>query len=365
MDKKKILIAAYSLDFGGIETSLVNLLKNLDYEKYEVMLVLEKKEGVFLGDIPNNIGIREYRVSESKNVFVRKFINFFKQLRWKFLNNNRYDSSICYATYSKPCSFLARTSSKNPILFVHSNYYQIYGKDENLTRKFFDGVKINEFRSIVFVSNESRNDLIRIYDIADKSFVINNLIDYKRIEKLSKVKIDLPSFSGKVFLFVGRLEESSKKVSRILEVARLCKKQSLGIQFWIVGDGPDRSEYLKFQKKYKLDNVIFFGAQKNPYPYIKRCNYLILTSSYEGFPVVYNEAIALGKYILTTVNVSDDYVCIPDRFGIVADNDISDIFDKLLYLYYNDIQLKEIIDFEKLNKRRIKKIEEILERRND
>ena len=43
--KKKILIASYNLDFGGIETSLINLLKNMDLEKYDVTLVLEEIKG--------------------------------------------------------------------------------------------------------------------------------------------------------------------------------------------------------------------------------------------------------------------------------------------------------------------------------
>ena len=33
---KKILITGYNLDIGGIETSLINLLKNLDTQKYDI-----------------------------------------------------------------------------------------------------------------------------------------------------------------------------------------------------------------------------------------------------------------------------------------------------------------------------------------
>ena len=45
--KKNILIASYILDFGGIETSLINLLKNINFDKYKVTLVLEKKKVSF------------------------------------------------------------------------------------------------------------------------------------------------------------------------------------------------------------------------------------------------------------------------------------------------------------------------------
>ena len=44
---KKILFSAYSLDVGGIETALVTLLKYL-VKDYDITLVLEKKQGIFL-----------------------------------------------------------------------------------------------------------------------------------------------------------------------------------------------------------------------------------------------------------------------------------------------------------------------------
>ena len=88
---KKILIASYNLDFGGIETSLINLLKNFDLNKYNITLVLEKKEGVFLNDVPSGIKIKEYKVSDNKNIFIRKFINLLKRIKWLLFNYKRYD----------------------------------------------------------------------------------------------------------------------------------------------------------------------------------------------------------------------------------------------------------------------------------
>ena len=364
MSKKKILIAAYNLDIGGIEISLINLLKNINYEKYDITLVLEKKKGVFLDEVPKQIKIKEYKVSQNKILFIRKFINFCKQLNWKFHYKNYYDCAISYATYSKPCSFLARMSSKNSILFVHSNYCQVY-RDKILVKNFFDGIMLNKFKSIIFVSNESKKDLCDIYKIANKSFVINNLIDYNKIIKLSKVNINLDLRYSKNFVFVGRLDESSKKVSRIIEVAKKCKDKKMDVGFWIVGDGPDLELYRNMKDKYKLGNVIFYGKQKNPYPYIKNADYLILTSSYEGFPVVYNEAIILGKPILTTIDVSDDFISIPNRFGIIAKHNVDDIFGKVVYLLNSKFTIKEKVNFKNINNSRIKKIEEMMEYKND
>lgn len=359
---KKILIASYNLDFGGIEASLVNLLKNMDLNKYKVTLVLERIEGAFLKDLPNGVILKEYKVSTSKNIIIRKFINLFKRIKWILFNYKKYNASICYATYSGPCGFVARTSSKNKILYIHSNYYQAYDKDINKVKEFFDTRNIEKYNHIIFVSNESKKDLCKIYPrIENKSVTINNIIDYERILKLSEKKIDIKRTTKKIFLFVGRLDESSKRLTLLLDVAKRCKEEKIKALFWIVGSGPDEKMYKDIAKNEKLDNVMFFGSKKNPYPYIKACDYLILTSRYEGFPVVYNEAIILEKPIITTIDVSDDYVSIPNRFGYVVNEE--NIFDKVKELSIVKEKTKEKVDYESLNKKRMELIENIMENR--
>ena len=66
---KKILFAAYSLDVGGIETALINLVKELK-DDYKITIVLEKKQGIFINDLPDNVDVIEYSISENKNVFL-------------------------------------------------------------------------------------------------------------------------------------------------------------------------------------------------------------------------------------------------------------------------------------------------------
>lgn len=357
---KKVLISSFNLDFGGIEKSLITLLKNFNYEKYKITLVLEEKKGIFLNDVPNNVVIKEYKVSKNKNVLVRKFINLIKEIKWIIFNYKKYDCSISFATYSRPCSFIARTSSNNKILYVHSNYYQMYNEDKILTKNFFDNLGINNFNHIIFVSNESRYDLAKIYkDISNKFITINNLIDYENILKLSNEKIDIKNDYNKICLFVGRLDESSKKIFKLLDIALNCKKDNLKVKFWIVGSGPDEEKYKKFTKEKKIDNVVFFGAKKNPYSYMKMCDYLILTSKYEGFPVVYNEAVILNKKIITTIDVSDDFITIPNRFGYILDKD--NMYNDFKKIIEKDDLKMEKVDFEKLNQKRLDKIERLID----
>ena len=95
---KKILFSAYSLDVGGIETALVTLLKYL-VKDFDITLVLEKKQGIFLEDLSKEIKVITYTPSSIKFGIIRKAINFVKQSIFSRFCNLQYASFIC----SKSC----------------------------------------------------------------------------------------------------------------------------------------------------------------------------------------------------------------------------------------------------------------------
>lgn len=352
--KKKLLFCSYSLDIGGIENALINLLNNMDYSKYDITLILEKKQGVFLDKLNSNVKVKEYRVSDNKNVFIRKIYNFIKRKIWILKNKNKYDFSCCYATYSLPCNMLAYYGSKNNSFYVHSNYKYIYGEKE--LRNFFDRRRVDRFKHIIFVANEAMNDLIEFYpNIKDKSVVINNLIDYEKVIKLSKEKVELDKKTKYLFVFIGRLEEHSKKLSRMINVV----KRLTDVSLLIVGDGPERDMYEGMISD--CSRITMVGAKKNPYPYMKLADYVVLSSDYEGFPVVYSEAIVLNKKIISTIDVSDDFISIPNRFGYIVSKDENKMYNEIKDILESDDLKYENVNFGKINSYKIRKIEDLID----
>lgn len=356
MKKLKLIISSAHLDYGGIEKSLLNLLNSLDLNKFDITLVLEEKKGVFLNKLNKNIKVIEYIPSENKNIILRKLTNLKNRFIWYLKNHNRFDVSICYATYSMSSNFIARTSSKNRIMWIHSNYCQSFEYDEQKIKDFYDIRYLNKYKRFVFVSNESRNDLIKYYPfIKEKSIVINNIIDIEEILNNSKLNINLKLNHKYNGIFIGRIEEKVKKVSRVIELAKYCQDNKKDIGFIIVGDGPDLLNLKLKCDEYKLKNVIFTGSQSNPYPYLEKADFLILTSKYEGFPVVYNEAIILNKPILTTIDVSDDEISINNNYGIIVKP------KALVQNIDNILNFKnKNIDFKEINNNRIAKIEKLI-----
>lgn len=351
---KKLLFCSYDFNIGGIETALINLLNNLDYNKYDVTLILEKKEGVLLDRVNKSVKILEYKVSTNSNVIIRKIKNFSKRVFWIFKNYHKYDFSCCFATYSMPCNVLGYYGSSNNCFFIHSNYTNIYHNEKEL-RNFFDIRKINRFRKVVFVTEESRNDLIKYYPILkESSIVISSLINHNDILKLSKEKIDMKKGKNKLFVFVGRLEEASKKITRLINVV----KKLDNVDLWIVGGGDDYNLYYDMVKN--ASNIKLLGPKKNPYPYMLKADYIILTSDYEGFSLVYSEALVLNKKIITTIDVSDEYISM-NKYAHIVSKDEDKMVEEIRKILKNDNLNYTPVDFDEINKMKVKKLEDIIE----
>ena len=311
---KKLIFFSKHLGIGGLEKSLLNLLNSLNFDRYQVTLVLEEKQGEFLKVLDGRVRVEEYRLSACPFVPLRKLINFTKRWLWVHKNRNQYDFSCSYCTYSVIGSRLSQAASANSCLYVHNDYANIY-LDEEEFKSFFRQLKVESFHSVVFVSNESRERFNRILPvIAEKTLVINNLINTEEIKMLAMEGCDFVRRPGEmVFAFVGRLSEPHKRLSRLLHAFALAIKQRQNIRLMMVGDGPDRPLCQKLVNDLGLcEHVVMTGASTNPYKYLSRADCLVLSSDYEGFPVVYYEALVLGKGIITTIPVSDEQINITD-----------------------------------------------------
>lgn len=356
---KNILFSAYSLDVGGIETALITLLKYL-VKDYNITLVLEKKQGIFLKDLPKEIKIITYTPSNIKFTPVRKIINYIKRIKFSIKYKNKFDFSADFATYSLPASFVARTASKNTAIWIHNNYMNFYDNDTVKYRKFFQSLKIEDFNKIVFVSELDKNVFkAQFPDLNNKTIVCNNLIDYEKIQNMSKEKIDLEKENIPTFINVGRHDEKQKKISRILSATEKLNKQGYKFRVLLVGKGSSTKKYEQEVKNKKLDNIIILGAKKNPYPYFKISDCFILSSQFEGYPVVFVESQILGLPILTT-DTSDSKKDIDGKYGMVVDNSEKGIYKGMKKVLEKGIETLKF-DPEKYNKDIANKVRKIID----
>lgn len=358
---KKVMFFCTSMQMGGMEKALVNLLNEL-VNCYDVTLVLECKSGVLLKHLNKKIKISEYRPSKYKNFLMRKADNGLKRLIWSIKNKNKYDFSCNYATYSLLGSRLAQIASKNSSLYVHNNYYDMYNFDEVKIKMFFESHKAVKFQKIIFVSSESKKGISKVLpNLKNKFIVINNLIDNDTILKESEIIPPKFEFQKNKtnFLYVGRLDDVQKNLQLMIQSFSLAIKQKKDLMLYFLGDGPYKEEIVKLIKKNKLTkNIILLGQKENPYYYIKKCDCLLLTSRYEGFPVTYCEALILNQKVLTTIPVSDSYIDVRNYFTIVSE-DINEIANEILKIGKEKKNYN--IDYKSINDGNLKEIKRLIE----
>lgn len=372
---KKILFAAHSLGLGGIETALITLLEELAKKQYEITLVLEKKEGIFLDTLNPKIKVIEYCPSNHKIVVIRKIINMCKQLKFKLKYKNIFDFAAAYATYSLSNGFVARTASENSALWVHLDYLTQNNNNQEVTKNYYKQLKCEEFKQIIFVSEEAKENFLKLFpNCKEKAIFCNNLIDGEKILKKAEEPIEkgeaiiafqkedilVENLNKKIttFLNVGRHDEKQKQLSKLITASEMLKKDGLQFKILFVGDGQDTNLYKEMVKNKKLeDTIIFLGKKKNPYPYYKISDCVVLTSDYEGYPVVFLESMILKKPIITT-NVSD-YKTVEGKYGRVTTKKVGSIYENMKNFIEKGFEIKEEFDYKKYNEEILEKLENI------
>lgn len=356
---KKILFTARDLNLGGIEKALVMLVNYLANENY-ITIVLENKEGILLNELKDNIKIEEYKPAKSNLKIIQKIRNMCKRIMATLKYKNKYDVSVSFATYSIPGSFIARLSSKKSILWGHADYLSLFNEDEKEMKKFFKGIQYDKFSKIVFVAKSAKERFLKIFpEKKNCTYYCNNLIDAEKIKELANENIEFKKDNSIItFLNVGRHDEKQKKLTRIIYACYKLKKDGYKFRVIFVGDGQDFITYKDLVKEKDLEDIIIFeGAKKNPYPYFKVSDCVVLSSDYEGYPVVFLESFISNKPIITT-KVSD-YEDIENGRGIVCEKTPEGVYEGMKKFLDNGYTVEDAFDSKKYNKKIMENIKMI------
>lgn len=302
--KKSIVIVHETLEGGGAEKVLVNILDSIDYDKYNIDLLLIYKKGIYLKDINKNVNIK-YIISEDKNTLIHKIrnkilknfiIRYFGNFIWKKFIGNNYDIEIAFL--EGPSSEIISKSTNmmsKKVAWIHTDLRRLRRLSKKREEKLYCNIN-----NVVGVSNEVANAFKELYPMyGEKIKVIYNLIDTKKIIELSSEKIN-EVYEGKNIIAIGRLI-NSKRFDLIIKAHKEVIKKGVKHNLIILGEGPLEKELKNLCKDLKLENSVkFIGFKKNPYPYIKLSDLYIMASDYEGLPLVICEALTLGKAIIST-----------------------------------------------------------------
>ncbi|MDM5208980.1 glycosyltransferase [Cytobacillus kochii] len=371
--KTKLLFVMNNLQCGGAEKALISLLHAIDYKRYEVDLLLFKKEGVFLNIVPNEVTIlneqEEFRYFDGrvidnvlKAISSRRFdlaISRIKAARifrtenngavceqkvWKYISpclsnvKKEYDVAIGFLEKNPIYFCLEKAKAKRKIGFIHNDYKQM-GMDRTLDLPYFQ-----QLDGIMTVSDSCADVLRQQFpEYQQKIKVIQNILSKSTIHTLAMNEMPLP-FQGLKLLSIGRLHRQ-KGFDLALETAALLKKKGVPFKWLILGEGSERENLIQLSTKYQLEEEVqFIGIKENPYPYIRWADAYIQPSRFEGKSIAVEEAKILYKpVIVTNYSTSGDQI-IHGQTGLIANMTAESLAETILQLFADESLQHQLMD---------------------
>ncbi len=302
--KKKLLFAMDSLEGGGAEKVLIKILEKLDLSKYDVTLFLMKKEGVYLGELNSNVKLKYFLDTKKSGFFQEKIIYSLKRRFFKlifkfpnfinFLIRDSYDECLVFLEGKLTNVFAEFKRAKKKIAWIHIDIFKEDKKEYNLN------VYRDNYDKIVVVSSNIKESMQeKAVDLLSKTTVLYNPIDRDEILKKSEEQLEI--LEEDFILSIARLDNSQKAIDKLLEAYKLLKDRGVKFKALILGHGKDKETLETFIEENDLQSYVELkGFVKNPYPFIKKSKFFVISSRAEGFSLVAAEAQILGKAIIST-----------------------------------------------------------------
>lgn len=320
---KKILFLIHDLGSGGAERVLVNLVNNMDREKFDISVKVLFGGGIYESQLSEDIHFSKvFPFMIPGNRIWMKLMTP-EQLHSLFIKN-KYDIEVAYlegptARVIAGC----KDSGTKKICWIHLKLLNL----KHISRSFRNvsemQVCYRSFDQIAAVSRDVRKQFSKLTHINENIRVIHNTIETEEIRKLSEETApEIIEEDVIRFVSVGTLK-AVKGFDRLLRIAERLRDDGFRFHLYIAGDGPDRKSLQTFvQQKELQDTVTLLGYTNNPFKYVAKCDCFVCSSYTEGMSTAATEAIVLGIPVCT-VEVSGMRELIGHKYpcGLIVENE--------------------------------------------
>ncbi len=290
----KIMQIISQLGNGGAEKLVMELSNELEKQNQVVLVSFrEIREWMYFPKkLKTSIKLIELNKKEGFDVTtILKLMNVIRKEQPDVINIH-LESTLKYTMMIMP--FFRKTKF---VYTIHSNLEY----SEKYFRKFS---KVWFFKNIQFIclSEEISDKFRESFPSLNFETINNGIANLEMTEKVLLVKEEIEKYKSDkntfIMLYVGRLSYE-KNIPLLLDV--YSKIDEKNVKLLIIGkDSSEEQNNFKLVKNYKRNNLIYLGAKENVQDHMKYANALLLTSRYEGLPLVVLEALSLGLPIIST-----------------------------------------------------------------
>jgi CDP-glycerol glycerophosphotransferase len=404
--REKLLVFLGGMKSNGITTAAINLLANLDHERFDVSAVydhtrredrLRNAEAVDhrvrrfarVGSFaPGKVhrGRRRALLSQGADMDhddFRTMLDLLEEEWHRCFGPTQFDYVVDFSGYSPFYAFLLTLApAKAKSIWMHNDLLADQQREveghrphEAHLRSVFSAYRY--YDHLVSVSDalrEINRENLRAYAPPEKFTYARNPIDHQRIlrmahgpsggedvwsshpvlstmplavepelavsesaaliaerhglqsmrdeieRRLAIATIVPPRKGSKTFVTVGRLSPE-KNHERMLRAFDLVHQEDQDTRLVLVGYGPLAEKLQRIAVELGLAQAVTFaGLQRNPFAIMANSDFFVLSSDYEGQPMVIHEARVLGLPVVTTAFGSVKGA-MPEGVGLVVPRD--------------------------------------------
>ena len=326
---KKILFLIHDLGPGGAEKVLVNLVNNMDRDKFDITVMALFGGGVNERHLKEHIRyIAVFSRTVRGNSHLMKLLSPKTLHRW-FIKEH-YDVEIAYlegpsARVISGCSdpttkLVSWIHSTQPSLPLASRSFRSTGEAVRCC---------GAFHRVVGVSGPVLDAFLTAFPYKGPASVLYNTNDSAGILEKAAEEAEPGLFSPEEIRLVGvgKLNEN-KGFDRLLRIVERLRAGGYPVHLYLLGKGPEEARLRAIAGEKGIGKAItFLGYQTNPYKYVSRCSLFVCSSHSEGFSTAATEALIVGTPVITTEVSGMREMLGDNEYGVITDND-----EEALYL---------------------------------
>ena len=396
-DNKNILIFAGGLKSNGMTSSMINVLNNIDKRKYNIFICysswdpfLNENHVEAFSRIPKGIEYCPLRMGINFTVLEhRKFISFlkdpnkklsddlikmFKRELHRAFNGFRFDSIIHFNGYGIEETMLFSMSDSKKSIWVHNDMVQEIKSKGNQNLSVLKHV-YKEYDNVVVVSPDLIRPTSQISGRTDNIRLVHNVNNTSEIKQKSLKDIEINdscvvitnngegvegvlNSPGKKFITIGRFSPEKGHKRLINAFNKYCEDFPDTQLIIIGGYGASEDETVNFAMQSKFaDNITIIKSILNPMPILKQCDLFVVSSFYEGWPMVIMEADTFDIPVIATDINGTQWM--KDYGGYIVENSEEGIL-KGMYDFSQGKVNPLGIDYEEYNKNAIEEFLKII-----
>lgn len=336
MRTMKILYIITSLEMGGAEKLVVDMLLRLREKGHEVELLTFSGKRTPLYQKIEQEGVKIHHFGVNAKMYnpmnVLKLASFLKHNRYDIVHTHNTAPQLFAAIASVLCSVVLCTTEHNT-----------YNRRRNWKwYRPIDKWMYSRYKKVICISDSTEENLRKSIDCnSDKICTIYNGIDFESYDKASPIAKDsiTPYINRKVIAMVAGFRYQKDQETLIRAMSYVPKD----VELWLIGDGERRTIIEQCVKEKGLENRVRLLGIRNDIPSIlKTVDIVVQSSHWEGFGLAAVEGMAAGKPVVAS-NVAGLSQVVSNAgvlFPLGDDKALADILNKLLtdYKYYNTVK---------------------------